>query len=109
MTKIEFFEDDDGKEPFTEQFNSLRDTMARIKLRQRLDRMAHGNFGDVEPVGRGVSETKIDYGPGYRIYFADFNKKKALILYGGDKSTQKKDIKKAQEYYRKHKLIQEEL
>lgn len=109
MVEIEFFEDDDGKEPFTEWFNSLRDIMARVKLRQRLDRMEHGNFGDVEPVGQGVSEIKMDYGPGYRIYFVDFNKKKALILYGGDKSTQKKDIKKAQEYYRKHKLIQEKL
>lgn len=104
MIEIEFFQDDEGKEPFTQWFKGLKDAMARIKLRQRLDRMEKGNFGDVEPVGKGVSETKIHYGPGYRIYFVDFNKKKILILHGGDKSTQKKDIKMSQEYYKKYKL-----
>jgi len=104
MIEIDFFEDDNGKEPFTEWFNGLKDTMARIKLRQRLDRMKQGNFGDVEPVGESVFETKIDYGPGYRIYFANLTKKKVLILYGGGKGTQKKDIKKVHGYYKKHKL-----
>ena len=103
MIEIEFFEDYDGKEPFTEWFKSLKDAMARIKLRQKLDRMAKGNFGDVEPVGKGVSESKIDYGPGYRIYFVDL-KKKILILHGGDKRTQAKDIKKSHEYYKEYKL-----
>ncbi len=103
MIELEFFKDSNGKEPFTQWFNDLRDKMARIKVRQRLDRMSQGNFGDVEPVGEGVSESKIHYGPGYRIYFANINTKKALILYGGDKGTQKKDIKKAHEYYKVHK------
>jgi len=103
MIEIEIFGNSNGKEPFTEWFNNLRDTIARIKIRQRLDRMTKGNFGDVESIGEGVSEAKIDYGPGYRIYFAHLGKKKILILYGGDKSTQKKDIKKSHEYYKEFK------
>lgn len=104
MKEIQFFENDNGKEPFTEWFAGLRDIMAKIKVRQRLDRMSKGNFGYVEPVGEGVSEAKIDYGPGYRIYFANLSKKRILILYGGDKSTQKKDIKKSQKYFKEFKL-----
>ena len=103
MIEIEFFEDDDGKEPFTEWFNSLTDKMAKVKLRQRLDRIKMGNLGDVKPVGKGISESKIDYGGGYRIYFVEL-KKRVLILYGGDKKTQAKDIKKSYEYYKKYKL-----
>jgi putative addiction module killer protein len=104
MIKIEFFADDNGIEPFTDWFESLKDMSARIKIRQKLDRMTKGNFGNVEPVGGGISEAKIDYGPGYRIYFAKLGTKKVLILYGGDKSTQGKDIKKSQIYYKQYQM-----
>jgi putative addiction module killer protein len=104
MIEIEFFQEDNGKEPFTVWFENLKDAMARIKIRQRLDRMTKGNFGDVEPVGTGVLEIKIHHGPGYRIYFANLSSNKILILYGGAKGTQKKDIKKSQEFYKNYRL-----
>jgi len=60
-----------------------------------LDRAANGNFGDCEPVGEGVSEMRIHYGPGYRVYFTRYGEIVYLLLLGGDKSTQKRDIKRA--------------
>jgi putative addiction module killer protein len=73
----------------------LRDHRARAKIAARIDRMALGNSGDVQPVGRGVSELRIHYGPGYRVYFAKRGKILIVLLCGGDKSTQTKDIKAA--------------
>ena len=67
--------------------------MARIAA--RLDRMAAGNPGDVQPVGEGVSELRINYGPGYRVYFIQQGPVLIILLCGGDKSTQSKDIKQA--------------
>jgi putative addiction module killer protein len=82
----------------TEEFDAwlrgLRDTRARAKILVRLDRLALGNPGDVEPVGEGVSELKIHYGPGYRVYFKQSGQV-ANILSGGTKDTQAADIEKA--------------
>jgi putative addiction module killer protein len=100
IIEITIFEDENGKEPFTVWFNGLKDKMAKVKIRQRLDRAKMGNLGEVEPVGESVSELKIHYGPGYRIYFGNISKKKIIILHGGTKGTQKKDIKLAREYYK---------
>lgn len=61
----------------------------------RIDRMSEGNFGDVEPVGEGLSEARIHYGPGYRVYFMHQGDQIVVLLCGGDKSTQKKDIRQA--------------
>lgn len=69
----------------------------------RVDRMELGLFGDSEPVGDGVSELRIHYGPGYRVYYAKEGKTIYLLLCGGDKSTQSKDIKRAREYWLEHK------
>lgn len=73
----------------------LRDQRARAAIASRLDRMAYGLAGDVKPVGQGVSELRIDYGPGYRIYYVKRDETIIILLCGGDKSTQAKDIKTA--------------
>ena len=73
--------------------DSLRDDRAKAKIAARIDRMASGNQGDVEAVGAGVSELRIDYGPGYRVYFTRRGLTLILLLCGGDKSTQAKDIR----------------
>ena len=73
----------------------LKDHVGKAQIALRLDRAAKGNFGDCEPVGEGVSEMRIHYGPGYRVYFTRRNSVVYLLLLGGDKSTQKRDIKHA--------------
>jgi len=73
----------------------LADIRARARILARVERLAAGNPGDVKPVGEGVSELKIDYGPGYRIYFKKQGQELIILLAGGDKSSQAKDIKLA--------------
>ena len=73
----------------------LKDHRARAIIASRLDRLAQGHSGDVEPVGEGVSELRIHYGPGYRVYFQKRGSTIVVLLCGGDKSTQSKDIKTA--------------
>lgn len=73
----------------------LKDERARALIASRLDRLAFGHAGDVEPVGHGISELRIHYGPGYRIYFQKRGDTMIVLLCGGDKSTQAKDIKAA--------------
>jgi putative addiction module killer protein len=73
----------------------LRDDRARAMIASRLDRLAFGNAGDVKPVGRGISELRIDYGPGYRVYFMRRGSEFIILLCGGDKTTQAKDMETA--------------
>ena len=73
----------------------LKDHIGKAQIALRLDRAAKGNFGDCEPVGEGVSEMRIHYCPGYRVYFTRRDSVVYLLLLGGDKSTQKRDIKHA--------------
>jgi putative addiction module killer protein len=73
----------------------LRDERARARILKRLDRAANGNLGDVAPVGEGVSEMRIFYGPGYRVYFVQRGSELIVLLCGGDKSTQGADIEEA--------------
>lgn len=80
---------------FSEWMAKLRDVRARAKIAARIDRLALDNPGDVEPVGEGVSELRIHYGPGYRVYFVRRGRTLIVLLCGGDKSTQTKDIKAA--------------
>jgi putative addiction module killer protein len=76
---------------------NLKDERARALIASRLDRLAFGNRGDVRPVGEGVSELRIDYGPGYRIYFKMRGNSVVILLCGGDKKTQDRDIKRAKQ------------
>lgn len=80
---------------FAQWLNDLRDIQARARVQARIERLAAGNPGDVEPVGEGVSELRIDYGPGYRVYFKKRGRELVILLAGGDKHTQAKDIKAA--------------
>ncbi len=76
-------------------FESLRDKQAARRIQARIDRAEEGNFGDCKPIGEGVSEMRIHYGPGYRVYFAQRGMEIVILLAGGDKSSQDKDIKTA--------------
>jgi putative addiction module killer protein len=78
---------------FDSWLQNLRDIRARARILARIDRLAQGNPGDVKPVGEGISEMRIDYGPGYRIYFIKQGLIVAILLCGGDKSSQDSDIK----------------
>ncbi len=89
----------DGRIPFAEWLDSLRDNRAISKINSRIKRVALGNLGDYRTVGDGVCELRIDYGPGYRIYFGQIGTTIVLLLCGGDKSTQTQDIGKAKEYW----------
>lgn len=80
---------------FESWFGSLRDRQAQIRINARIRRLSLGNAGDVKPVGSGVSELRVDYGPGYRVYFMQRGRVVAVLLCGGDKRTQDADIKRA--------------
>ena len=83
-------------------FESLKDRTARARVDVRIRRLSLGNLGTVESVGEGVSELKIDHGPGYRVYFVQHGGQYVLLLAGGDKSTQARDIKTAKALARKY-------
>lgn len=80
---------------FHDWLGSLADRRAKARIVDRLKRASNGNFGDVKPAGSGVSEMRIDYGPGYRVYFFRRGKELVILLCGGDKKTQKSDIAQA--------------
>jgi putative addiction module killer protein len=82
-------------EIFAHWLDGLRDVRARARVQVRIERLASGNPGDVAPVGEGVSEMRIDYGPGYRVYFKKIRREIVILLAGGDKRTQAADIKTA--------------
>lgn len=80
---------------FARWLDELRDIRARARVLARIERLVAGNAGDAQPVGEGVSELRIDYGPGYRVYFKWRGQELVILLAGGDKSTQAKDIRTA--------------
>ena len=82
-------------ELFAQWIDALRDLRARARVQARIERLAAGNPGDVEPVGEGISELRINYGPGYRVYFKKRGQELIILLAGGDKTTQARDIKTA--------------
>jgi putative addiction module killer protein len=84
-------------ETFSQWLRGLADRRARAKIAARIDRLAHGNPGDAAPVGEGVSELRIHFGPGYRVYFVARGRAVVILLCGGDKSSQAKDIKTAKQ------------
>ena len=85
---------------FIKWIHKLSDSRARYRIYKRIERLAEGNPGDVEPAGEGVSELRIHYGPGYRVYFKDAGKEIIILLCGGDKTTQQEDIARAKEIAR---------
>ena len=100
--EIEIYETPFGQCPFDEWFESIRETSTRAKILTRLDRLRMGNFGDCKALCDGISELRIHYGPGLRIYYMKRGMKIILLLTGGDKSSQSKDIMKAKEYFKEY-------
>lgn len=100
---LRIFRSKNGSLPFSEWFMDLRDMRAKQKIIARLARVRAGNFGHAEPVGEGVQELKIHFGPGYRVYFGQLGLEIVILLCGGDKSSQDADIKKAKEYWQEYK------
>jgi len=88
-------------EVFDDWFGNLKDRAAKARIQARIDRAEDGNFGDCQPVGEGVSEMRIHTGPGYRIYFKQVGMEIFVLLAGGNKATQRQDIKAALELARK--------
>ena len=85
---------------YKDWFDNLRDRQTRTRIDIRIRRLSLGNLGDVKPVGEGISELRIDYGPGYRVYFVQRGQALVVLLAGGDKRTQDKDIRLARKLAR---------
>ena len=101
--ELRFYQTSTGGQPFVEWLQGLDDRQARARIEARLARVAVGNLGDVETVGNGVHELRVDWGPGYRVYFSRHGKVIIVLLCGGDKRTQSKDIKRAKAYCEDYK------
>lgn len=95
MIELLRYQRDDGREPFTEWLNAMRDKVAQARIRIRLRQVQAGNLGDCEPVGDGVIELRVHIGPGYRVYCGRHGKTVLILLCGGDKGSQVADIKQA--------------
>ncbi len=91
-----------GQEPFTDWLNNLRDVMGRKRILTRVARLQQGNYGDCEPVGEGISELRMFFGPGYRVYFGENGNDIVILLCGGDKASQDKDIQQAKDYWKEY-------
>jgi putative addiction module killer protein len=96
--ELEFYESMNGRQ-IVKEWLELLDNKIRARVMARLNRLRSGNFGDLKRIGEGIEELRFDFGPGYRIYIGRVGKKLVILLNGGDKSTQQKDIKKAYEYW----------
>ena len=94
------YQDGNGREPFTRWVHGLRDGKARRLILNRVRRLEQGNYGDCEPVGEGVLELRMFFGPGYRVYFGEAGGNIIVLLCGGDKDNQDRDIRRAKEYWK---------
>lgn len=99
MIELLRYQREDGREPFSEWLDAVRDKVAQARIRVRLRQVQAGNFGDCEPVGEGVIELRVHVGAGYRVYCGRHGKAIVLLLCGGDKSSQATDIKRAKELW----------
>lgn len=95
-TEVRFYVDKTGGSPYESWLESLKDLRGKAAIDVRINRLRLGNFGDCKFVGKGIYEFRIRYGPGYRIYFGKIGNRIIVILSGGNKSSQSRDIKKAQ-------------
>ena len=103
--ELQIYQNPNGREPFTEWLES-RDQKTQERIEALLDRLVDGNFGDCKPVGEGISEIRLHFGAGYRIYFGEVENTIVLLLCGGDKSSQTRDIKRAKTYWHEYKEYQ---
>ena len=103
FNSVEAYRDERGNAPYLKWLRDLKDESARNEIITRVNRMRFGLFGDVRPIGGGLSELRVHHGPGYRVYYGRQGKWIYLLLCGGDKSTQSKDIERAKTYWQDHK------
>ena len=101
--ELRYYQAQSGRSPFVDWLGQLVDREARVRIEARLATVAAGSFGDVKSVGDGVMELRVDWGPGYRIYFAKVGLAVVLLLGGGDKRSQDEDIKRAKDYLHDYK------
>jgi putative addiction module killer protein len=91
-----------GRNPFEEWLQSVTDKTTRARIRTRISRLRLGNFGDCRSVGEGVHELRLDFGPGYRVYYSRIGVRLVLLLGGGDKSSQDRDIREAKRHWQEY-------
>lgn len=96
---LKIYQDRNGKEPFIKWLESIRDIIIKARIKNRVRRLELGNFGDCKSVKQGVYELRLHFGPGYRVYFGKVDNIIILLLLGGTKSSQAKDIQKAIQYW----------
>ena len=106
MIEIVVYETPSGKEPFVSFLNETTDIRDRARIMSRLDRIESGNLGDARSLGEGLHEFRFFFGPGYRIYFGMIGQKLVILLCGGDKKPQEKDIRTARSYWEQFKESQ---
>jgi putative addiction module killer protein len=101
--KLEIYRTPNGRAPYTEWLKSIGDRRTRRRIQIRIDRLEAGNLGDYRPLGDGVFELRLRFGPDYRVYFGEVDNTIVLLLCGGDKSSQARDIERAKAYWREYK------
>jgi len=106
VIEIVYYRDEDGRSPFIDWITALRDKMAKSRIATRLREVESGNFGDAKPVGEGVTELRIHVGAGYRVYCGRHGQHWVILLCGGDKSSQPKDIARAKTLWEEWKRRQ---
>jgi len=104
--QVRIFRTSDRREPFSDWLGKLRDARARQQVQARIARLRLGKLGDVKPIGEGVSELRIDHGPGYRVYFGQDGPVLVILLCGGEKRTQATDIRSAKAFWAQYKQEQ---
>ena len=101
--QIIIYADENGHEPYRSWIDSLKDKKGQQRIRARIRRLGEGLYGDCDSVGEGVSELRMFFGPGYRVYFGEDADNIVILLCGGDKDSQSQDIKNAKEYWKGYK------
>ena len=100
---VKAYKNEQGNIPYRKWLSSIKDNVVKVRILQRFDRVEYGHLGSFKALANGIYELKLDFGPGYRVYYGMEEKKLIILLCGGDKSTQKKDIAKAIEYWKDYK------
>ena len=103
--EIQIYRTLNDRQPFIEWLESIRDANTRERIQARATRLKFGNFGDFKSVGNGIYELRLNFGPGYRIYFGQVSSTIILLLCGGDKSSQVRDIERAKNYWLQYKEL----
>lgn len=101
--EVRHYISDNGRNLFGDWIRSLKDTQGQISILKRIDRIEEGNFGDRSYIGEGVWELRVHAGPGYRVYYGEEGRVLVILLCGGDKHSQKKDIRRSQELWKTYR------